>query len=75
MDTYANIINNNMSTVMKTLTLVSMFLMVPTLVASLFGMNLLNGMETHPWGFPLAMIFSIVLTLLFWWYAKRKSWI
>ena len=52
-----------------------MFLMVPTLVASLFGMNLLNGMETQPWGFVLALLMSIVLTLLFWWYAKRKSWI
>lgn len=75
MDTYANIINNNMSTVMKTLTLVSMFLMVPTLVASLFGMNLLNGFETQPFGFPLAMIISILLTLLFWWYSKQKAWI
>ena len=75
MDTYANIINNNMSTVMKTLTLVSMFLMVPTLVASLFGMNLLNGMETRPWGFVFALVLSIILTLLFWWYARRKSWI
>ncbi len=75
MDTYANIINNNMSTVMKTLTLVSMFLMVPTLVASLFGMNLLNGMETRPWGFLFAIIISIILTLFFWWYAHRKTWI
>ena len=75
MDTYANIINNNMSTVMKTLTLVSMFLMVPTLVASLFGMNLLNGMETRPWGFPFAIVISVILTLLFWWYAHRKTWI
>ena len=75
MDTYANIINNNMSTVMKTLTLVSMFLMVPTLVASLFGMNLLNGMETRSWGFVFALVLSIILTLVFWWYARRKSWI
>ena len=75
MDTYANIINNNMSTVMKTLTLVSMFLMVPTLVASFFGMNLINGMEHNPIGFPLAIIFSVVLTVVFWWYARRKSWI
>ncbi len=75
MDTYANIINNNMSTVMKTLTLVSMFLMVPTLVASLFGMNLLNGMQTRPWGFVLALVLSIILTLGYWWDARRKSWI
>ena len=75
MDTYANIINNNMSTVMKTLTLISMFLMVPTLVASFFGMNLINGMETKPLGFPLVIIISISLTAIFWWYAKRKNWI
>ena len=75
MDTYANIINNNMSTVMKTLTLVSMFLMVPTLVASFFGMNLINGMEQNPIGFPLAIVISVVLTVFFWWYARRKTWI
>lgn len=75
MSTYANIINNNMSTVMKTLTLVSMFLMVPTLVASFFGMNLINGMEARVWGFPLAIVISVVLTLIFWGYARRKSWI
>jgi len=75
MDTYASIINNNMSTVMKTLTLVSMFLMVPTLVASFFGMNLINGLEAHPLGFPFALVISLVLTVLFWWYARRKAWI
>ena len=75
MDTYANIINNNMSTVMKTQTIISMFLMVPTLVASLFGMNLRNGMEASPVGFILAIILSIALTALFWWYAKRKAWL
>ncbi|MBP5770467.1 MAG: magnesium transporter CorA family protein [Bacteroidaceae bacterium] len=75
MDTYANIINNNMSTVMKTLTIISMFLMVPTLIASLFGMNLINGMESQPLGFPLVMVFSVALTALFWWYSKRESWL
>ena len=75
MDTYANIINNNMSTVMKTLTIISMFLMVPTLIASFFGMNLINGLETQPLGFPFAIVLSVALTTLFWWYSKRESWI
>ncbi len=75
MDTYANIINNNMSTVMKTLTVISMFLMVPTLVASIFGMNLLNGIEKTPYGFPFALVLSLIVTVIFWWYFKRKSWI
>lgn len=75
MDTYANIINNNMSGVMKMLTSISIIMMFPTLVASLFGMNLVNGMETAWWGFPLALVISIAVTFLLLWYFKRKTWI
>lgn len=74
MDTYANIINNNMSNVMKMLTSISIILMFPTLVASLFGMNLVNGMERWVWGFPLAMLISVGVTVMFFYYFKRKSW-
>ena len=75
METYASIINNNMSTVMKTLTIITLFMMVPTLVASFFGMNLINGMENQAFGFLIAITISVVLTALFWWYSKRESWI
>lgn len=74
METYANIINNNMSKVMKMLTSISIILMFPTLIASLFGMNLLNGMETWTLGFPFALALCLVTTVLFFWYFKRKSW-
>ncbi len=74
METYANIINNNMSKVMKMLTSISIILMFPTLIASLFGMNLLNGMEQWPLGFPVALLLCVVTTVLFFWYFKRKSW-
>ena len=75
MDTYANLINNNMNSVMKMLTSISIILMFPTLIASLFGMNLINGMETASWGFPLALVLSIGVTVAFMWYFKRKTWI
>jgi magnesium transporter len=75
MDTYASIINNNVSSVMKVLTSISIILMFPTLIASLFGMNLINGMEQAWWGFPFAVVLSIGVTVLFWWYFKRKTWI
>ncbi len=75
MDTYANLINNNMSQVMKMLTSVSLILMFPTLIASLFGMNLINGMEKGWWGFPLAMVLCVVTTFSFWWYFRHKNWI
>ena len=75
MDTYANIINNNMNGVMRVLTSISIILMFPTLISSLFGMNLVNGMESETWGFPVALILSVVTTAVFWWYFHRKQWI
>lgn len=72
MDTYQSIINNNMNTVMRTLTSVSILMMFPTLIASLFGMNLLNGMESNPFGFAIALILSVVVSGLFWWIFRYK---
>jgi magnesium transporter len=73
MDTYSSIINNNMNKVMKTLTTVSILMMFPTLIASYFGMNLINGMEEHPLGFPLALAISVGVSALAWWTLHRKG--
>ena len=74
LDTYANVINNNMSKVMKMLTSISIIMMFPNMVSGLFGMNLLNGMETLTWGFPIALLICVAITSAFFWYFKRKSW-
>ena len=66
MDTYSSIINNNMNTVMRTLTSVSIIMMFPTLIASLFGMNLVNGMENSRFGFFIALVISIIVSGLSW---------
>ena len=66
MDTYSSIINNNMNTVMRTLTSVSIIMMFPTLIASLFGMNLINGMESSRFGFIIALVISIVVSGVSW---------
>lgn len=72
MDTYQSIINNNMNTVMRTLTSVSILMMFPTLIASYFGMNVINGMENSPFGFAIALIISVVISGLFWWVFRYK---
>ena len=64
MDTYQSIINNNMNTIMRTLTSVTIILMLPTLVASFFGMNLINGMENSPIGFIIAIIISVLISVI-----------
>ncbi len=72
MDTYSSIINNNMNNVMRTLTSVSILMMFPTLIASLFGMNLINGMEHLKVGFPIALIISVAVSGLIWWIFRHK---
>lgn len=72
MDTYSSIINNNMNTVMRTLTSVNIIMMLPTLVSSLFGMNLINGMEDSPLGFPLALLISVIISGATWWILRHK---
>ena len=72
MDTYSSIINNNMNTVMRTLTSVSIIMMFPTLISSIFGMNLINGMEESRYGFLIAMVLSVFVSGISWVILKRK---
>jgi len=72
MDTYQSIINNNMNNVIRTLTSVTIIMMFPTLIASLFGMNLINGMEDKPWGFLLALVISVLVSIGCWWIFRHK---
>ena len=71
-DTYSSIINNNMNTVMRTLTSVSIIMMFPTLISSIFGMNLINGMEESRYGFLIAMVLSVFVSGISWVILKRK---
>ena len=75
MQTYASIINNQPSRVMRTMTSISIILMVPTLIASLYGMNLRNGTEELWWGFPMVLVLCILTgggTYLFF---RHRKWI
>ena len=72
MDTYSSIINNNMNTTMRTLTSISIIMMFPTLIASLFGMNLENGMEHNNFGFIIALVISILVSGVTWFILRFK---
>ncbi|MGV8947428.1 MAG: magnesium transporter CorA family protein [Lutibacter sp.] len=73
MDAYASVISNNLNVIMKQLTSISIILMIPTLIASLYGMNVPNELEGNVWGFWIVILISFILSLLgtflFW---KRK---
>ncbi len=69
MDTYSSIISNNLNLVIHRLTIITFLLMVPTLIASFYGMNVPNGLENNSFAFVgiilLSIIISAILALFF----------
>ncbi len=59
-ETYSSVIGNNLNRIMKTLTVVTILLMIPTVVAGYYGMNVPNGMEEWWFGFPMAIAISVI---------------
>ena len=70
---YSSIIGNNMNVIMRTLTVITIILMVPTGIAGFYGMNVPNGMESWMWGFVFAILLSVILSILIYVYLKRKK--
>jgi len=73
MDAYSSIISNNLNIVIQRLTFITIALTVPTLVASLFGMNVPVPFAQEPWAFAGIIAMSIVFTLLLVLYFRRKK--
>ncbi len=65
MEAYASIISNNLNIVIHRLTMITIILMVPTLVASFYGMNLTNlPLKDNPSAFYIIILISILLGFL-----------
>jgi len=74
MDAYASVISNNLNVIMKQLTSISIILMIPTLIASFYGMNVPNALQGNNWGFWIVLLISFLFSgsvvLLF----RFKKW-
>ena len=73
-ETYSSVIGNNLNRIMKTLTVVTILLMIPTVVAGYYGMNVPNGMESWWLGFPLAIAISLVLMAIGYFFIKHTKY-
>ena len=68
MDAFSSVISNNVNNVVKRLTVITILVAIPTLIAGLLGMNvdLPFGMGVHnkgvAWEFWIILILSVVLT-------------
>ncbi|PJJ11046.1 magnesium transporter [Flavobacterium sp. 1] len=74
MDAYASVISNNLNAIMKQMTSISIILMIPTVIASLYGMNVPNNLENNNYGMPIIILVSVLLSMFGVFLFKRRRW-
>jgi magnesium transporter len=74
MDARASIVSNNLNVLMKTLNIITIAIMVPTLVVSAFSMNVTIPLARNAYAFwiIMALAFSSVMGFLLYW--RKRRW-
>ena len=63
LDAFASIIANNQNQVLKRLSVITIVLTFPVLIASIFGMNVPSGFENSSYAFYIVVFLSLVISL------------
>ncbi len=74
MDAFASIISNNLNTVMKRLTSITIILSLPALVASVYGMNVDIPGQHSPHSFYIPILISLGVSIVISAYFMKKKW-
>lgn len=72
MEAYSSIISNNLNQGIQRLTLITIILMVTTLVASFYGMNVELPFKDVPGAFYYILVFSLIISGLLAWFFKSR---
>ena len=73
LDAFASIIANNQNQVLKRLSVITIVLTFPVLIASLFGMNVPSGFEASPYAFYIVALLSLGIAVFIGWLFIRKK--
>lgn len=75
MDAYGSIISNNVNLIMKRMTSITIILMVPTLIASFYGMNVKGlALANLPLSFYIITFIAAVFTVLAYLWLRHMRW-
>lgn len=76
LDIYLSSVSNRMNEVMKVLTIIATLFMPLTFIVGLYGMNFKHMPELEwPWGYPMVLVFMIVIVVFMLAYFRRKKWL
>lgn len=69
------ILTNNLNTTIKTLTVLTILLTIPTIISSLFGMNVPLPLSEQPYAFGIVLGSIVLVVGLVVWFFKRNGWL
>ncbi len=75
MDTYGTIISTNLNVTIGRLTVITVVLMVPTLIASFYGMNVSLPFEKNPYAFYGIITIAVSLIFILVWYFRNRRFL
>ena len=75
MDAFASIISNNLNVVMKFLASATILVSVPTLAASIYGMNVALPLQGSPYAFVVVMGVALLVAVAMLWVFWRRDWL
>lgn len=75
MDAFASIVSNNLNGVLKVLTAATILLAIPTLIASLWGMNVALPFGAAPWAFAALITGCTLGVVALGWVFRRRGWL
>ena len=76
LDALLGLINIEQNAIIKIVSVLSVLIMPPTLVASIYGMNFHFMPElSWPFGYPLALGVMVLAAALPYWYFRRRGWL
>src|SRR5215210_2150384 len=73
LDAFASIIANNQNEVLKRLSVITIVLTFPVLVASIYGMNVPIPYSRSPYAFYIPVFLSLMISLVIGWFFLRKK--
>lgn len=74
-EAYSTILTNNLNRVIKLFTSLTIILTIPTIIASIFGMNVKLPMEGHPLAFATIIGFTITLSIALVLIFMKNKWL
>ena len=74
LDARASIVNNNLNQLIKKLNVITVWMMVPTLVVSAYGMNVALPLSDHPDAFWMLIGICLILVWLVMIFWRHKNW-